>query len=201
RLPDDGETELEGVITWVNDARSVFEISHLYTVEVNSATRFEDGSADNLAVGQWVEVSLNGERLLEVDFEIDSSAGVSIPVATGSRPFELEGAASYADGLLQINDFSFVVDSQTRLDDGLSLAELNGAQLDIEGLASGESYRIKEIERRDNDADMDIQGPVDNGTLWGYGNSDGSLDRFNGQWVELDCRFDGVNLAQCRLDD
>ncbi|MDO6459133.1 DUF5666 domain-containing protein [Granulosicoccaceae sp. 1_MG-2023] len=199
-LPADGTTEMSGTITWVNDDATVFELSGIYTFEVSSATRFEDGTQSQLAVGSYVEVTLNGSELQEVEFE-SATSGSSDVSSTASLAYELSGSATLSDAGITVNGYEFVIDSRTRYDDGLSYAELDGIRVEIEGRSDGQTHYVLEIERDDNDADIDLQGPVSDNTLWGYQASDNSLSAYDGQWLELDCSFDGVNISLCKIDD
>ena len=57
------------------------------------------------------------------------------------------------------------------------------------------------LEALEEEDEMELEGPVEGGRIWGYVTSDGSLAPFEGRWLELECRFDGMRLSQCREDD
>ena len=39
------------------------------------------------------------------------------------------------------------------------------------------------------------------GGMGGYATADTSLAPFEGRWLELECKFDGMRLSRCRQDD
>jgi hypothetical protein len=57
------------------------------------------------------------------------------------------------------------------------------------------------VEALEEEDEMELEGPVEGGRIWGYVTSDGSLSPFEGRWLELECKFDGMRLSQCREDD
>ena len=60
---------------------------------------------------------------------------------------------------------------------------------------------IREVEPLEEEHEMELEGPVAQGRIWGYVTSDESLAPFEGRWLELECRFDGMRLSRCREDD
>lgn len=198
------EMELEGTITWVNQDQSRFELNSRTRLDVTAQTRFEDGTKTDLVEGQRVDVdiSANTDFLLarKVDFETDHSSGGAPSL---SHKFELAGTVTWvSNSELRINNNSFVIDARTQLDDGLTLATLDQQWLRIEGvLLTDGQWLIKEIEREQNRLQLDLTGVVTANALWGYTASDSSLKAFEGQWVEVECQFDGSNIFNCRGDD
>lgn len=51
------DTEIEGIITWVANDQSSFDLSYKGRFVVNNSTRYEDGNKSNLTVGAEVEVT------------------------------------------------------------------------------------------------------------------------------------------------
>ncbi|MGL5360145.1 MAG: DUF5666 domain-containing protein [Shewanella sp.] len=198
------EMELEGTISWVNQDKSLFELNGRTRLFVDDKTQFEDGVRSKLAEGQRVEVEIKaltqGLWAKEIDFESETDG--QIP-PTSARKFALEGRATLVNNnQLTINGFTFVIDAQTQLDDGLTLNTLDQQWLEIEGveLASGE-WLVKEIDRETQGLQLDLAGEVIQNSLWGYSARDASLAPFAGKWVDVECQFDGSQIYNCRRDD
>ncbi|MFM4720904.1 hypothetical protein [Aeromonas bivalvium] len=119
--------------------------------------------------------------------------------------FKLTGRTTWQLGQLMVNGIPFVIDEQTRFKEGLDEDDLGGTWVDLEGevqtTAQGERRLIREVEPLDEADEMELEGPVLDGRVWGYGASDDSLAPFEGRWLELECRFDGKRLSQCREED
>ncbi len=201
-IEDEGdyhEAELEGVITWVNNALTRVELNGRIQFDVDDKTEFDDGKREDLASGRWVEVELielsNGLYADEIEFEDGQGA-------TG-KEFEVEGYASVVGSELSINGIIIGTDSNTEFDDGLTLDNMHGIWVEVEGnyLQADHHFIAKEIERENKDNELELQGPVSDNSLWGYKASDNSLSSYNGQWVEADCDFDGSTISNCEMDD
>ncbi|HDX8357580.1 TPA: hypothetical protein RVR73_001270 [Aeromonas hydrophila] len=121
--------------------------------------------------------------------------------AAQSAEFKLTGRTTWQLGQLMVNGIPFVLDEQTRFKDGLSEDDLGGTWVDLEGVVEGELRLIREVEKLEEDDEMDLEGPVEQGRIWGYVTSDDSLAPFEGRWLELECKFDGMRLSRCREDD
>lgn len=121
--------------------------------------------------------------------------------AAQSAEFKLTGRTTWQLGQLMVNGIPFVLDEQTRFKDGLREDDLGGTWVDLEGVVEGELRMIREIEKLEEDDEMDLEGPVEQGRIWGYVTSDDSLAPFEGRWLELECKFDGMRLSRCREDD
>lgn len=121
--------------------------------------------------------------------------------AAQSAEFKLTGRTTWQLGQLMVNGIPFVLDEQTRFKDGLSEDDLGGTWVDLEGVVEGELRLIWEVEKLEEDDEMDLEGPVEQGRIWGYVTSDDSLAPFEGRWLELECKFDGMRLSRCREDD
>lgn len=197
----DAETEVYGVISWVNDEKNRFELSRKLQFDVSASTRFEDGTVADLVTGRTVEVThrlVNGQlQVTEIEFKTarDNSDSPSL------RNFEVTGYMTYHNDTLTLNNHTFVITSRTHFDDNLTREQLDGILLDIEGVERDGQFQILEIERADNDNSIDLRGLVQNQQLWGYRATDNSLNAHEGKWVELECRLDGISMSQCRLDD
>ncbi|HHQ4456899.1 hypothetical protein [Aeromonas hydrophila] len=121
--------------------------------------------------------------------------------AAQSAEFKLTGRTTWQLGQLMVNGIPFVFDEQTRFKDGLREDDLGGTWVDLEGVVEGELRLIREVEKLEEDDEMDLEGPVEQGRIWGYVTSDDSLAPFEGRWLELECKFDGMRLSRCREDD
>ena len=119
--------------------------------------------------------------------------------------FKLTGRTSWQLGQLMVNGIPFVIDERTRFKDGLDEDDLGGTWVDLEGVvqetAQGARRLVREVEPLEEEDEMELEGPVAQGRIWGYTTSDDSLAPFEGRWLELECRFDGMRLSQCREED
>ncbi|MBY5945741.1 DUF5666 domain-containing protein [Photobacterium rosenbergii] len=190
-------TELEGIITWVSPDLTSFEIGGNVRIYTNGNTSFDDGTRSNLQTGAVVEVDL-----IELDNKlfatrVDFQDQVSVP---DNLEFNVEGEASYDGSILSINGIVFIVDVNTEYDDGISLSNVNGQWVELDGKANNGNY-VKRVRPERKDNEISLEGPVENGIMWGYSATDGSLVQFNGLWVDVECQRDSDNsLSFCRLD-
>lgn len=189
--------EFEGVVTWVSDDKTLFEVAGYLLVNINSNTVFDDGTANNLQAGAIVELDLvqSGSSLIatKVDFEDQV-------VAPDNLEFKVEGEARFSNGVVSINGIPFEVNTGTRFDDGLTLNNLDGSWVELKGKNINNQLVLKVIEPESRDNEISLEGPVENNTLWGYSSLDNSLATFNGQWVDIECSRNGNDLTLCRLD-
>lgn len=127
---------------------------------------------------------------------------ILLPLGTAqSAEFKLTGRTTWQLGQLMVNGIPFVLDEGTRFKDGLNEDDLGGTWVDLEGVMEGELRVIREVEALEEDDEMELEGPVAEGRIWGYVTSDDSLAPFEGRWLELECKFDGMRLSRCREDD
>ncbi|CAM4003378.1 hypothetical protein [Aeromonas bestiarum] len=127
---------------------------------------------------------------------------ILLPLGTAqSAEFKLTGRTTWQLGQLMVNGIPFVLDEGTRFKDGLSEDDLGGTWVDLEGVMEGELRVIREVEALEEGDEMELEGPVAEGRIWGYVTSDDSLAPFEGRWLELECKFDGMRLSRCREDD
>ncbi|MEG0009691.1 MAG: hypothetical protein RR721_12770 [Aeromonas sp.] len=115
--------------------------------------------------------------------------------------FKLIGRTSWQLGQLMVNGIPFDLDGDTRFKDGLSEDDLGGTWVELEGETQGERRLIRKVEALEEDDEMELEGPVEQGRIWGYVTSDESLAPFEGRWLELECQFDGMRLSRCREED
>lgn len=127
---------------------------------------------------------------------------ILLPLGTAqSAEFKLTGRTTWQLGQLMVNGIPFVLDEGTRFKDGLSEDDLGGRWVDLEGVVEEGMRVIREVEALDEEDEMELEGPVAQGRIWGYVTSDNSLAPFEGRWLELECKFDGMRLSRCRQDD
>ncbi|KTA76504.1 hypothetical protein [Aeromonas salmonicida] len=127
---------------------------------------------------------------------------ILLPLGTAqSAEFKLTGRTTWQLGQLMVNGIPFVLDGGTRFKDGLSEDDLGGRWVDLEGVVEEGLRVIREVEALDEEDEMELEGPVAQGRIWGYVTSDNSLAPFEGRWLELECKFDGMRLSRCRQDD
>ena len=65
-----------------------------------------------------------------------------------------------------------------------------------EGYRQYHNMNCFEVEPLEEKHEMELEGPVAQGRIWGYVTSDDSLTPFEGRWLELECRFDGMRLSR-----
>ncbi|WP_417671558.1 DUF5666 domain-containing protein [Pseudoalteromonas tetraodonis] len=205
---DDTQTELEGVITFVNNDETLITINSKWQVAINDQTQFEDGTATNLITGQWVEVDAqwqqNNNQLLATNIEFDSSNTES---TVTNYTFSVSGQVSVSDNIATINGNNFTLTNQTRYEDGLTAQTLNGQWLELEGTYNNSQALITEAEIEENTSTLHLKGNVTLNTnnqaeIWGYISEDSSLSQFINQYVELECQWVNTNQVRaCVLDD
>ncbi|WP_373944156.1 DUF5666 domain-containing protein [Vibrio chagasii] len=151
------DTEIEGIITWVANDKSSFDLSYKGRFLVNNNTRYEDGNKSNLTVGTEVEVTTkkaNGDNVAtEIEFEHDDDAQ-----DWNDNDIDLEGIVQSIDE----SALSFViqttsgnqtvyVNQNTRYEDGLTFDTLTNQRVEAETYKVNNQYIASEIEAEDND--------------------------------------------------
>ncbi|MCW8327726.1 DUF5666 domain-containing protein [Photobacterium sp. SDRW27] len=189
--------ELEGIVTWVSEDKSLFEVAGHLIITVDDSTVFDDGNRESLLSGAIVELELEQSGDSLVATRVDFEAQLDTP---DNFEFKVEGEAAYLNGELSINGIAFEIMANTQFDDGLTVGTLNGSWLELVGKQRGGQNVLKEIELEERDNEISLEGLVENNTMWGYMSSDSSLATFNGQWVDIECQRNGDDLTLCRLD-
>ncbi|OED89123.1 DUF5666 domain-containing protein [Vibrio crassostreae] len=153
----DNDTEIEGIITWVANDKSSFDLSYKGRFLVNDNTRYEDGNKSNLTVGTEIEVTTkqaNGENVAtEIEFEHNDD---SQDWNDNDVDFEGEVQSTNDEALsFVIQTFSgnqtIYVNQNTRYEDGLSFDTLHGQRIEAESYKVNNQYIASEIEAEDND--------------------------------------------------
>ena len=158
------DTEVEGIVTWVDAQQTVFELNYQGRFVVNAQTKFEDGFKTDLKQGALVEVTSvkQGAQQVatEVEFDDDSSTGDDNDSGhIGSwKEFEAEGFATSVNTI----DKSFVittkgkamtiyVDAKTQFEDRLQFDTIDQQRIEVEGVVINGQNIAREIEADDND--------------------------------------------------
>ena len=205
---DNIDTELEGVITFVNNNMSLITLNSQWQVSINDQTQFEDGTTANLVVGQVIEVDgvwqQADNKLLAQEIEFEST---NINSNTTNQQFSVAGVVSYEQDIATINGIEFTFNSQTVFEDGLSVNTLDGQWVELEGTYNNEKNSVSEVELEDDTSEINLTGLVSanqnqQATLWGYISEDNSLTQYLNQTVELECQWVASNQVRaCVLDD
>ncbi|MBH0019820.1 hypothetical protein I6F40_05455 [Pseudoalteromonas sp. SWXJ133] len=205
---DNIDTELEGVITFVNNNMSLITLNSQWQVSINDQTQFEDGTTANLVVGQVIEVDgvwqQADNKLLAQEIEFES---INIKPNTTNQQFSVAGVVSYEQNMATINGIEFTFNSQTVFEDGLSVNTLDGQWVELEGSYNNEQNTVSEVELEDDTSEINLTGLVSanqnqQATLWGYISEDNSLTQYLNQTVELECQWVASNQVRaCVLDD
>ena len=212
-IEDDNQysgAELEGIITWVNNEQTSFELNGRTSIAITDKTIFDDGIATDLVEGARIEVELiNGDFGLEAtEIEFEDGSG-SNNTASNSKKFALSGTATWTTKTsFTINGFDFTTNSRTQFEDRLTMATIDGVDIDVEGIESTDTngntiYLVKEVEALEaNDNEIDLEGVISNGTLWGYINTDGSFGS-EGSRIDVECRIIALNneVSHCQNDN
>lgn len=212
-IEDDNQysgAELEGVITWVNNEQTSFELNGRTSIAITTSTVFDDGKQADLIEGARIEVELvndtSGLEAIEIEFE--DGSGSSNNTSSNSTKFALAGTVTSAtDSSFTINGFDFTVNSRTQFEDRLTMATIANSDIEVEGVeltdANGTTiYLVKEVEELEaNDNNIDLEGSIENGTLWGY-SSDSSFGT-DGTRTDVECTLVNLNtdVSNCRIDD
>ncbi|MGS0728032.1 DUF5666 domain-containing protein, partial [Shewanella sp. 0m-11] len=151
------DTEVEGIVTWVDAQQTAFELNYQGRFVVNNQTKFEDGLKADLKQGALVEVTSvkqgTQQVATEVEFDDDSSTGND---NTGNwKEFEQEGFATTTDSVAQsfvINGVTVFVDASTQYEDRITFDTITQQRIEVEGVVMNGKNIAREIEA-DNDND------------------------------------------------
>ncbi|EPT9247994.1 DUF5666 domain-containing protein [Photobacterium damselae subsp. damselae] len=148
---DFDDAEIEGVVTWINNEKTLFTLNARGQFVINNSTRFEDGSRNNLKMGTLVEVTAINGVAKEIEFERDHDGDHD----QGTwREFDVEGIVSdVTDSTITLYGVQqpVYVDNMTRYEDRLTLATLPGKRVEIEGIVRNGQKIAREIELEELD--------------------------------------------------
>ncbi|HIF9079641.1 TPA: DUF5666 domain-containing protein [Photobacterium damselae] len=150
---DFDDAEIEGVVTWINNEKTLFTLNARGQFVIDNSTRFEDGSRNNLKTGELVEVTAINGVAKEIEFDRDHDGDHE----QGTwYEFDAEGSVTDVDMIdlvIMINTNQGLqkvyVDNMTRYEDRLTLATLTGKRVEIEGIVRGGQKIAREIELED----------------------------------------------------
>ena len=143
----DNDNEIEGVVTWVSNDKSQFELNARGHFMVTGSTYFEDGTKANLNMGVMVEVTAVNGIAREIEFENDFDGDFG----DAWHEFEKKGIlANITATSFTVDGFNIEIDSQTFVDKNETLVDLDGSRVEVEGVIIGNRYVAREIEREDD---------------------------------------------------
>lgn len=149
---DFDDAEIEGVVTWINNEKTLFTLNARGQFVIDNSTRFEDGSRNNLKTGELVEVTALNGVAKEIEFDRDHDGDHE----QGTwYEFDAEGIVSNVmNSTITLDTFNgasqtIYVDNMTRYEDRLTLATLTGKRVEIEGIVRGGQKIAREIELED----------------------------------------------------
>ncbi|MFM2623860.1 DUF5666 domain-containing protein [Vibrio owensii] len=175
-----GENDVEGIVTWVNQDQSAFELNYRGTFIIDSKTCFQnDDDAHcnpaliaNLAVGSEVEVTsvmgtLNTPVATHVEFEkpdwaddneedwnvneFECSGWVANHKINGVDTATFDIDHCWNDLNQTIDNSSVVVNSKTMFEDGLSFSNIANKHVEVEGTIINNTNVALEIEPWESD--------------------------------------------------
>ncbi|WP_299810331.1 DUF5666 domain-containing protein [uncultured Shewanella sp.] len=155
------DTEVEGIVTWVDAQKTAFELNYQGRFVVNTQTKFEDGVKADLKQGALVEVTSvkNGTTQVatEVEFDDDNSTGDDNDNVGNWKEFETEGDVTSFDATAKsfvikgvASSMTVIVDANTQYEDGIRFDTLNQQRIEVEGVVINGQNIAREIEA-DND--------------------------------------------------
>ncbi|WIG67625.1 hypothetical protein KEC58_09055 [Photobacterium damselae] len=148
---DFDDAEIEGVVTWINNEKTLFTLNARGQFVINNSTRFEDGTRNNLKTGALVEVTAINGVAKEIEFDRDHDSDHD--QGTWSE-FDVEGIVSdVTDSTITLYGVQqpVYVDNMTRYEDRLTLATLPGKRVEIEGIVRNGQKIAREIELEELD--------------------------------------------------
>lgn len=175
-----GENDVEGIVTWVNQDQSAFELNYRGTFIIDGKTCFQnDDDAPcnpaliaNLAVGSEVEVTsimgtLNTPVATHVEFEkpdwaddneedwnvneFECSGWVANHKINGVDTATFDIDHCWNDLNQTIDNSSVVVNSKTMFEDGLSFSNIANKHVEVEGTIINNTNVALEIEPWESD--------------------------------------------------
>ncbi|ABV85664.1 DUF5666 domain-containing protein [Shewanella pealeana] len=155
------DTEVEGIVTWVDAQKAAFELNYQGRFVVNDQTKFEDGPKSKLVQGALVEVTSvkqgTQQVATEVEFDDDNSTGDDNDNVGSWKEFEVEGNVTASDATAKSfvikgisSSMTVIVDANTQYEDGIRFDTLNQQRIEVEGVVINGQNIAREIEA-DND--------------------------------------------------
>lgn len=204
---DDTDSQLAGQITWLNNDSTLMTINGQWQVSLNAQTRYDDGTVADLAIGRFVEIDALWQQANNRFVAQEIEFGSANDVVNSNSAFSVTGLVTYTQGVATINGIEFILNNQTVFDDGLTLNNIEGRWLELEGIIADDKQTVSEVELMDGNEPLNLTGFVSadqnmQASLWGYVSEDNSLDQYLDQYVELECQWVAEDqVTACRLDD
>lgn len=155
----DQNTDIEGIISWVEKDKSSFELNYKGRFVVNNNTTYDDGAQNDLVVGKRVEVTAKMVDGINQAFEIEFEDADNDLLEPEGR--DLQGNIVSID--LNATSPFFVIKTirenktvflttRTEFDDHLTAGTLRvGMTIEVETYLVNDQYMAIEIEEYDND--------------------------------------------------
>ncbi|HEA16153.1 MAG TPA: hypothetical protein ENH88_06855 [Pseudoalteromonas prydzensis] len=204
---DDTDSQLAGQITWLNNDSTLMTINGQWQVSLNAQTRYDDGTVADLAIGRFVEIDALWQQANNRFVAQEIEFGSANDVVNSNSAFSVTGLVTYTQSVATINGIEFMLNNQTVFDDGLTLNNIEGRWLELEGIIADDKQTVSEVELMDGNEPLNLTGFVSadqnmQASLWGYVSEDNSLDQYLDQYVELECQWVAEDqVTACRLDD
>ena len=182
-------------------------INGQWQVSLNAQTRYDDGTVADLAIGRFVEIDALWQQANNRFVAQEIEFGSANDVVNSNSTFSVTGLVTYTQGVATINGIEFMLNNQTVFDDGLTLNNIEGRWLELEGIIADDKQTVSEVELMDGNEPLNLTGFVSadqnmQASLWGYVSEDNSLDQYLDQYVELECQWVAEDqVTACRLDD
>lgn len=155
----DENTDIEGIISWVEKDKSSFELNYKGRFVVNNNTIYDDGAQNDLVVGKRVEVTakmVNGiNQAFEIEFE-DADNDWLEPEGRDLQgnivSIDLNATSPFFVIKTIREDKTVFLTTRTEFDDHLTANTLRvGMTIEVETYLVNDQYMAIEIEEYDND--------------------------------------------------
>ena len=170
-IDDDDDVEINGPITRFSSATD-FDVNGV-PVTTDSGTEYEDGSADQLALGVVVEVEgewRNGKLLAEeIEFEEEETIKINGPLGAvnATNASQNQGTITLFGVTLTTTESTYFEDDSDLDVSDFGFDDLRvGDYVEIEGYVSaGNAFIVSSLERDDDSNDAIFQGPLSASSL------------------------------------
>lgn len=158
---NESEYKLKGNVANLDTAQQIFTIGEL-TIDYSSAS-FDDIRASDLANGLYVKVEgtqLDTESMTLVATEVENKDAV---LDDDTDEVNIAGIVNGYDseqGSFNVNQYTFIIDSNTQFDDGLIDDLADGVFVKVEAEYINEQLVAEEIEFKERDANGKTEGMV-----------------------------------------
>ncbi|WP_392339963.1 DUF5666 domain-containing protein [Moritella marina] len=150
------DSEVEGIITWVANDKTSFELNSRGRFLINNQTKFDDGNLNNLTAGQMVEVDSvkQGDNRLATEIEFDEQDNDDWELFE----FEFDGIVSDVTRTAGIvTSFKMngqtpqviQTDAKTVYDEFNQVNFVDGIDVEVEGVIINGDFVAREIEIND----------------------------------------------------